>query len=70
VADICLSMTADDCLTLPDLIENHIPISLPAANWRDYRELEREFLLSTEDGTDPAGCCRVQRRSVDRAVAR
>ncbi|MEO0624110.1 MAG: DEAD/DEAH box helicase [Pseudomonadota bacterium] len=50
VADICMSMLADDYLSLPDHVENTITVSLPRARVREYRELEREFLLETEEG--------------------
>lgn len=43
--DICLSMSAEDYLTLPDRIDNRIPVTLPATALTAYKALEQDFLI-------------------------
>ena len=51
IADICVSMRAEDYLELPDLVSNVIPVALDAKAVRMYRELERQMLLNVDDDT-------------------
>ena len=49
ISDICVSMSADDYLEMPDLIENDIRIQLEEGALKKYKELEREKLLEIDD---------------------
>lgn len=51
IADICISMKAEDYLTLPDLIYEDIPVVLDAAAQKAYNRLERDTLLQVDDET-------------------
>ena len=59
ISDICLSMKAEDYLTLPDYIEDTIPVALDAKAERAYRKLEREMLLEVDEQTITAGTAAV-----------
>jgi SNF2 family DNA or RNA helicase len=48
LSDICISMSAEDYLTLPDLIVEDIPVALSEAGRKAYRSLEREMLLEIQ----------------------
>lgn len=48
--DICVSMSAEDYLQLPDRIDNAIPVRLDPAEMAKYRQLEQEQILQLEDG--------------------
>lgn len=48
IADIAISMTAKDWLTMPDRIDNVLQIKLPDKIMKDYKRLEREKLLGEE----------------------
>lgn len=48
--DVCLTLTAEDYLELPERVDNNIPIDLPGPVASDYKQLERDFL--TEIGDD------------------
>jgi len=52
ISDICVSMRAEDYLTLPELIVHDVPVQLDAAAMRQYRTLERQMILDLagEDG--------------------
>lgn len=53
IADICISMKAEDYLELPDLTYHEIPVELDAKASKSYGELEREMVLELpEDGED------------------
>jgi SNF2 family DNA or RNA helicase len=43
--DLCVSMSAEDWLELPEKIDVTVPIALPAAARRQYLQMERELLL-------------------------
>lgn len=45
IADICLTMQAADYLTLPEMMEHTVYVSLPEALTRKYNEFEREHVL-------------------------
>ena len=56
IADICISMKAEDYLTLPDCITDEIPVKLDKAAQKVYDTLEREQLLKvSEDDWITAG---------------
>ncbi|WP_127539371.1 DEAD/DEAH box helicase [Paenibacillus illinoisensis] len=52
IADLCVSMKAEDYLELPDCITNVIPIVLDAKAQKQYNQLEKELLLEIDDGTE------------------
>lgn len=49
ISDICISMKADDYLTLPDVIFNDIPVALDAAAAKAYSQLENDLLLQVDE---------------------
>ncbi|ASJ54876.1 DEAD/DEAH box helicase [Brevibacillus formosus] len=49
IADICISMKAEDYLELPDAITNVIPIVLDDKAKKLYERMEKELLLQIED---------------------
>lgn len=49
--DICLTLSAEDYLKLPQRVDNIIPLTIPPKAQRQYRELEKEFLLELEQDT-------------------
>ncbi len=51
ISDICLSMSAEEYLKLPDVVKNYIPVKMPAKARRQYEELEKQYLLDIEDET-------------------
>lgn len=48
IADICISMKAEDYLELPDCVTNVIPVLLDDRAAHLYRDLEKEMLLELE----------------------
>lgn len=55
VSDICISMKTEDYLTLPDFIENIVPVALDGPAQKAYQKLEREMLLQVDTETITAG---------------
>lgn len=51
IQDICLTLSAQDYLDMPDRTDHFIKLDLPAATRAEYKELEREFLLEMGDDT-------------------
>lgn len=51
IADICISMKAEDYLTLPEKIINDVKIRLNGQEMQKYKELEREKLMEI-DGSE------------------
>ncbi|MEM1156274.1 MAG: DEAD/DEAH box helicase, partial [Pseudomonadota bacterium] len=49
ISDLCLRLAAADYLTLPERIDNHVRVELPAAKMKQYRALERDCLLELEN---------------------
>ncbi|NRA88948.1 MAG: hypothetical protein HRU28_16525 [Rhizobiales bacterium] len=49
--DICLTLSASDYLNMPDRFNHIVEIELPEAIRKQYKELEREFLIQVEDQT-------------------
>ena len=45
ISDICVSMKAEDYLTLPDMIYDTVPVILDEKAQKAYREMEREMVL-------------------------
>ena len=58
-SDICISMRAEDYLTLPDCVFDTVPVVLDPAAERAYRRLERDMLLQIDDQTIDAGTAAV-----------
>lgn len=48
ISDICVSMSAEDYLTLPKRIDNVIPVQLTPAELNRYKQLEQEQILELE----------------------
>ena len=55
ISDICVSMKAEDYLTLPPYIEDIVPVVLDAKAQKAYDKLEKEMLLEVDDQTITAG---------------
>ncbi len=51
ISDICVSMKAEDYLTLPDYTEDIVPVVLDAKAKRAYDKLERDMLLRVDEAT-------------------
>ncbi len=49
ISDICISMKAEDYLTLPDCIEDEVPVVLDAKARKAYNTMERQMVLAVED---------------------
>ena len=49
ISDICISMSADDYLTLPKRIDNLIPVKLNPQEMKQYKTMEAEQLLHIDD---------------------
>ena len=47
ISDICISMKAEDYLSLPEIIYDDIPVILDAAAERKYKEFEKTAVLQT-----------------------
>lgn len=59
ISDCCVSMKAEDYLTLPPYIEDVVPVALDAKAQKAYTRLEREMLLQVDDQTITAGSAAV-----------
>ena len=46
IADICVSMKAEDWLTLPEMIVDDVPVALDPEAAKAYKKLEREMVLA------------------------
>ena len=51
ISDICISMTAEDYLELPERIDNVIPVKLSPEELTVYRQMEKDQLLQLQDET-------------------
>lgn len=49
LADLCVSMKAEDWLQLPERVNVEVPVRLSSEAWTKYRQLERELLLPVKD---------------------
>lgn len=54
ISDICISMKAEDYLSLPDLIEQEVPVVLDKKASRVYAEMERDLILELDGDDIPA----------------
>ena len=59
IADICISMKAEDYLELPAYIEDVVPVVLDARGKKAYDKLEREMLLEVDEQTVTAASAAV-----------
>lgn len=50
LSDLCVSMSADDWLQMPERIDREIKVQIPAAAQINYTRLERDLLLSFTEG--------------------
>ena len=55
ISDICVSMKAEDWLTLPELIVDDVPVALEGAGLKAYREMERTMVMEIGCPTGPSG---------------
>lgn len=55
ISDICISMKAEDYITLPDVLYNDIPVVLDPAAAKAYQKLETDLLLQVDESTITAG---------------
>lgn len=49
VGDICMSMTAEDYLQMPDRIDITVPVALPESARKAYETMERDLVLPMQD---------------------
>lgn len=49
ISDICVSMKAEDYLTLPDVVYNEIPVILDTKAKKAYEDLEAQYVLQVSD---------------------
>lgn len=49
IADICISMAAEDFLELPDCVTNVVPVVLDDKAKKQYERMEKDLLLEIED---------------------
>ena len=59
ISDICVSMKAEDYLTLPPYVEDVVPVALDSKARKAYDKMEREMLLEVDDQTITAGSAAV-----------
>lgn len=59
IADICVSMKAEDYLELPAYIEDVVPVALDDRAQKAYAKLQREMLLEVDEQTVTAGTAAV-----------
>ena len=51
IKDVCLSMSADDYLELPDRMDIIERVQMPDEVMRDYKDFERQFFMELQEGT-------------------
>ena len=54
IADICVSMKAEDWLQLPELVVDDMPVALEGAGLKAYREMERTMVMTIRDSLSQA----------------
>jgi SNF2 family DNA or RNA helicase len=59
IGDICVSMSAEDYLQLPDCITVDVPVTLDSKAQAQYNKLEKEMLLEIDETTIDAGSAAV-----------
>ena len=52
IADICVSMSAEDYLQLPERIVHDVPVELNEAARKAYRQMERDMVLAVAEDTE------------------
>lgn len=50
LADLCVSMRAEDWLALPERLDRVVTVKLPGEAYEQYRQMERDLLLPYADG--------------------
>ena len=55
ISDLCISMSAEDYLQLPDYIQHEVPVALDAKAKKAYDRFERDLLLEVDEDTITAG---------------
>ena len=50
LADLCVSMKAEDWLALPERLDRVVTVKLPGEAYEQYRQMERDLLLPHADG--------------------
>lgn len=48
ISDLCVSLSAEDYLDMPEIIYNKIPVKFSASEMRQYREFERSLFLDLD----------------------
>ena len=59
ISDICISMTAEDYLELPSLVEHEVPVVLDAKAKKAYDRFEKDLLLELDEDIVTAGTAAV-----------
>lgn len=59
IGDICISMKAEDYLSLPECVSVTVPVALDAKAEKAYKQMEREMLLELDGETIDAGSAAV-----------
>lgn len=59
ISDICVSMKAEDYLTLPPYVEDVVPVVLDSKARKAYDKMERDMLLEVDDAQITAGSAAV-----------
>lgn len=59
INDICISMKAEDYLSLPEIVVDDIPVALDPQAAKAYKKLERDLLLEVDQQTITAGTAAV-----------
>ena len=49
ISDLCVSMKAEDYLTMPDIIYDDVPVALDASARKSYERLEKDMLLQVDE---------------------
>lgn len=49
LSGVCLSLSAEDYVELPDRVDNTITVDIPPTSREQYKQLEKEFLLELEN---------------------
>lgn len=59
ISDICISMSAEDYLELPDLVEREVPVVLDKKAKKAYNKFERDMILELDTDTIAANTAAV-----------
>ena len=59
ISDLCVSMTAEDYLQLPDCVEHEVPVVLSDRQAKAYKAFEREMLIDLDEETITAASAAV-----------